>query len=557
MKRYFRKSKKQLAAYTLSALFTAAIGVSQAFLLQYISETAMAGAYQGIPLVLVLVAGYLVLDTASDFAYGYSLRCACTKIAMDLRNDLLRRIQKCPIEEKEQKGDGFYLSMLNDQVGEVEEDYVGGLLQVLFQIFSLVFALAAATAIQPAMTLVVLVLCVLPLVVPKFLQKKLESTRREAANAKSSYVNLLSELMAGFSTLKIFGRSGEADSYHRQANAATRKTILYSRKWGRISMSLSYGLGLLVVLGAWVFGLIFAASGYMTVPQMIALTSLMTMVAGPFQIISELYASIVSGGAIAGDLVAFLDSDPGEMDTYKTENREINQIALSHARVVKGGRAILEDVSFQANRGEKICLIGPSGSGKSTLLRTIAGIVSIDEGQLLVDGQDLSQRPGLTHRELRYLSQDTVLFSASIGRNVSLFREMPEQPLRQAITQAGLESWFQGMGGNLDAPMEKSSVNLSGGEQKRFDFARILCEGGQILLFDEPTAGLDAANSRNVMAQIAAMENRILVVATHDLEAENMRRFDRIYLMGEGKVVFSGTAEEVLASSQFQTLEQG
>ena len=136
MKRYFRKSKKQLAAYTLSALFTAAIGVSQAFLLQYISETAMAGASQGIPLVLVLVAGYLVLDTASDFAYGYSLRCACTKIAMDLRNDLLRRIQKCPIEEKEQKGDGFYLSMLNDQVGEVEEDYVGGLLQVLFQIFS-------------------------------------------------------------------------------------------------------------------------------------------------------------------------------------------------------------------------------------------------------------------------------------------------------------------------------------------------------------------------------------------------------------------------------------
>lgn len=81
--------------------------------------------------------------------------------------------------------------------------------------------------------------------------------------------------------------------------------------------------------------------------------------------------------------------------------------------------------------------------------------------------------------------------------------------------------------------------------------------GGQILLFDEPTAGLDAANDRNVMAQIAAMENRILVVATHDLEAENMRRFDRIYLMGEGKVVFSGTAEEVLASSQFQALEQG
>ena len=195
-----------------------------------------------------------------------------------------------------------------------------------------------------------------------------------------------------------------------------------------------------------------------------------------------------------------------------------------------------------------IGLLGASGSGKSTLLRTMAGILEMQGGNLAVNGEDVTEKPGLTHKELLYLTQETTIFSASIGDNVSLFRRMPEEKLKSAILRSGLGEWFRGTGGCLDKLLEKNSVKLSGGEQRRFDFARILAEDGKILLFDEPTAGLDAANARNIMDQIAAMDGRMILVATHDLEEENLRRFDEVYIMKEGRAVLHGTPDFVLAS---------
>lgn len=134
---------------------------------------------------------------------------------------------------------------------------------------------------------------------------------------------------------------------------------------------------------------------------------------------------------------------------------------------------------------------------------------------------------------------------------------MPEEKLKSALLRSGLGEWFRSTGGCLDKLLEKNSAKLSGGEQRRFDFARILAEDGKILLLDEPTAGLDAANARNIMDQIAAMDGRMILVATHDLEEENLRRFDEVYVMKEGGVVLHGTPDFVLASEAYQQLKKG
>ena len=214
--------------------------------------------------------------------------------------------------------------------------------------------------------------------------------------------------------------------------------------------------------------------------------------------------------------------------------------------MIRSGRKILNDVSIGLDGEKKICLVGSSGSGKSTLLRTMAGILEMQGGNLAVNGEDVTEKPGLTHKELLYLTQETTIFSASIGDNVSLFRRMPEEKLKSAILRSGLGGWFRGTGGCLDKLLEKNSAKLSGGEQRR-----------KILLFDEPTAGLDAANARNIMDQIAAMDGRMILVATHDLEEENLRRFDEVYVMKEGSVVLHGTSDAVLASEAYQQLKKG
>lgn len=557
MKRFTRHCTKELVFFIICAAVWAGIGVTQAFLLEYISDTAIQGIPGRIITIIIWAMCYLFFDACFEFAFSYSELNLRSKISMRLRNDLLRRIHQCSIEEKERKGDGHYLAMLNDQVDEVESDYITGVMDVVFQVFSLIFALTATTVIQPIMTLIVVILCFLPLIIPKLFQSKLETVKREAVASKSIYLNLLNELMAGFACIKIFGRSEDVEKYHSRVNNTTRKTILCSKKWQRVSMSISYGMGNMVVLGAWVFGVIFTLTGSITVPELIALTSLMSMVAGPFQIISEYYPSIISGRAVAKDLLDFIDSGNKDANTYKSNDKQVSTLELSHASVIRGDRTILNDVSINANMGKKICIIGSSGSGKSTLLRTMAGILEPQEGNLSVNGRIVGSNPGLTHPELLYLTQDTTLFSASIVDNVTLFREMPEQKVKTAIFKSGLGTWFCGAGEKINKFLEKNSVNLSGGEQRRFDFARILAEDGKILLFDEPTAGLDAANARNIMEQIATMDGRIIVVATHDLDEGNMRRFDEIYMMENGKIIFHGTPDEVLVSVQYRVLKRG
>ena len=164
---------------------------------------------------------------------------------------------------------------------------------------------------------------------------------------------------------------------------------------------------------------------------------------------------------------------------------------------------------------------------------------------------------GLTHRNLLFLAQSTILFSATIRDNVTLFKEMPGDAIEEAIHKSGMSEWLKRAGGDINRTFEKSSINLSGGEQRRIDFARTLMEDAEVLLFDEPTAGLDTFYARNIMEQICAMSNRIIVVATHDLEKENLLRFDYVYMVENGKVVAEDTPNNMVNNPMYLSLKKG
>lgn len=556
MRKFLKKCKKEIFLFLSTNLIWAAIGVSLAYILQYITDTALQNITGRILQIVTMAALYLVFDTMFEFASSYTEIILRTKLSQLLRNEIVRRIQNCSIEEKEQMGNAHYLSILNNNVATVETEYVHGILMVVFQVFSLVFALIATTLIQPIMTVVVIALCVIPLFVPKLLKKKLEKLNREALSSKAKYLEFLNEFLEGFQTIKIFGRGCEINRYHKKINEETTNKVQFNSKWRRISMSLSYGMGSFVVIGAWVFGAAFALNGSISIPQLIALTTLMNMVAGPFQIISEYYAGIVSGRAVARDILGFIDSECSASE-YKSEEEDLKTIELKGVSVIRNSDYILDNIQIKIEKGQKVGIIGSSGSGKSTLLKVVAGILQAQTGNILLNGTMLPNHDGLTHRDLLYLAQDTDIFSATICENITLYKNIPDDDVEKAIYKAGLTTWFKRLGSNLHVAFDKSSINLSGGELKRVDFARSLLEKAAIILFDEPTAGLDKFYARSIMGQICAMEDRIIVVATHDLDEENIYRFDYVYILENGKIVAHDCPENIVKSPAFLSLRQG
>mgnify|MGYP000084305201 FL=1 len=192
------------------------------------------------------------------------------------------------------------------------------------------------------------------------------------------------------------------------------------------------------------------------------------------------------------------------------------------------------------------------------MLKTIAGILSVQEGEITVNGQIVSNEAELIHPDSLLIAQDTTIFSATIGENISMFKPCRAERIQQAIEKAGLTTWFRRNREDVNQEIEKSKANLSGGEMRRMDFARtILQENPQILLFDEPTAGLDAYNAQNIMEQICDMKQGMRIVATHNLTEENMRRFDWIYMIEQGEIILEGKPEVILQAPAYRKLKQG
>ena len=220
-----------------------------------------------------------------------------------------------------------------------------------------------------------------------------------------------------------------------------------------------------------------------------------------------------------------------------------------------GERDVLRGVDFSIERGLN-CLLGPNGSGKSTLMKCIAGILRPREGKILVNGNDVT---GLSQREISkliaYSSQEfpkafpyTVFEMVLMGRNPHIDplegpKEEDEKAAFEALKRLGLEDLA-----------ERPFTELSGGEKRLVMIARSIAQGGEVLLFDEPTSFLDFRNQHTVLSVISSLaEDRPVLVSLHDPNLALMFS-QRAFLMKNGRIIGGGRAEEVITPENLSLL---
>jgi len=207
------------------------------------------------------------------------------------------------------------------------------------------------------------------------------------------------------------------------------------------------------------------------------------------------------------------------------------------------GKPLLNDISFQVNTGETICLLGASGSGKSTLLRIIAGLEEADSGSVLFDGQALASIPA-HRRDFGLVFQDYALFPhLNVSENVAFglkMRRLPQDQILERVVSS-LEMV------NLDGFEKRQVTDLSGGEQQRVALARALATRPQLLMFDEPLGALDRTLREDLLDELRSILHRTNIPAiyvTHDQE-EAFGIADRVLILHDGKIVRDGTPAEV------------
>lgn len=251
----------------------------------------------------------------------------------------------------------------------------------------------------------------------------------------------------------------------------------------------------------------------------------------------------------AGDGGAARTAEPGGDDPGGDPIVRVEELRLS-----RGGLSVLDGVSFELARGESLAILGASGSGKTSLLHLVLALLEPDAGEILVKGTALSrcsfEETLALRRDIGMVFQGSALFdSMSVLENVAFplreYTDLPEETIRERVSET-----LRIVDLDPGQVEQQLPAELSGGMRKRVAIARAIAPRPSLLLFDEPTGGLDPITTRTINRLIVKLREELgvsAIVVTHDIRSALLTS-DRVALLHEGSLVFVGTPEEMRES---------
>lgn len=196
-------------------------------------------------------------------------------------------------------------------------------------------------------------------------------------------------------------------------------------------------------------------------------------------------------------------------------------------------RVILDNVTLEIEKGEHVGIVGESGCGKSTLLKLFAGLLSVQEGSLLVAGES---EPRRIIKKISMVMQEPQLMPLSIRENITLGHDIAETRMEEIIRAAQLSDWLSILENGLDTYLGDNANELSGGQAQRIAIARAMAKEAEIILLDEPTSALDRATGEDLMEALSNLTaGRTVVQVTH--QQELLQGYDRIIRVENGKML--------------------
>ena len=220
-------------------------------------------------------------------------------------------------------------------------------------------------------------------------------------------------------------------------------------------------------------------------------------------------------------------------------------------------RMVIRDVSLTLNRGEVVALLGPNGSGKTTTFYAIAGLIRSDGGQVLLDGQDISRLPMYRRARLGigYLPQEMSVFRGlNVEDNILAILDISEPDIHKRREK--LENLLAEFA--IEHLRQTPALALSGGERRRVEIARSLAADPRFLLLDEPFAGVDPISVGDIRQLVAELKKRSIgVLITDHNVRETLHLVDRAYILHDGQVLMSGTAQEVIEDENVKRVYLG
>jgi ATP-binding cassette subfamily B protein len=309
-------------------------------------------------------------------------------------------------------------------------------------------------------------------------------------------------------------------------------------------------LFVIMLVFAFLHGLYLVNLGQLNVGQLVAYVGLLYILRYP-TFISIFTFSLVQLGIAGSDRILALMREETELDENASGHRgEMHgEIVFDHVTFGYGGTPILKDVSFTAEPGQTVAIVGQTGSGKSTLTKLVNRTYDATEGRVLIDGIDVRDWSLESLRsQISTIEQDVFLFSRTIAENIAFSQRQQANrvALETVARQAQAHEFIMEFKDGYETVVGERGVTLSGGQRQRLAIARALLTDPRILILDDSTSAIDSATEDEIQKAIRKLlEGRTTLLITHRLS--QIRWADKILVLHQGEIIDQGTHEELLA----------
>lgn len=505
--------------------------------------------------VLLIFAGVLlglyILKVFLNYYMAYQGHMTGAKIQADMRRDLFRKFERLPCTYFDGHKTGELMSRLSSDLFDVSELAHHGPEDLLISLAQFGGALIILCTVSPLLALVCfLILPPLVLLVAKLrkhMSRASRRSRREIAELNAGLENSIS----GIRVTKAFAaREGEEARFDKRNGAYVAARRDFCRAMGYFHGGMEFGTDFLSLLVLTVGAVIIFTGGSLDAVDLVTFMLYISVFTQPIKKMAafmEQYENGMSGFVRFTEVMDEPEEGdaPGAVEPAPFRGKiDFSHVSFSYA----GGAEVLHDVSFTAEPGKTLALVGSSGGGKTTICHLLPRFYDVTGGGITIDGEDIRHMTldGL-RRQIGIVAQDVFLFDDTIYANIAYGTPgASREAVIEAAKRAQLDDYVRTLPDGYDTQVGERGARLSGGQKQRVAIARVFLKNPPILILDEATSALDNITEYEIQRSLAELsDGRTTIVVAHRLST--VRGADEILFIEEGRIVERGTHETLMA----------
>jgi ABC-type multidrug transport system fused ATPase/permease subunit len=572
--RFAARHHRRLGVFVGVSVVSAILGLATPLLAGRVVDEIGKGAVDVVVMLALVIAAVAVAEAGVSLVTRWLSSMIGEGLILDLRTAVFDHVQKMPVAFFTRTRTGALVSRLGNDVMGAQRAFSDTFSGVITNVVTLTLTLVVMLRISWQVTLLSLLLMPLFLLPARWIGRTMARLSREAANHNATMNTQMTERFSapGATLVKLFGNpASESREFEVRADRVrdigVRTAMLQSVFMNSLTLMSALALALVYGLGG-----VLAVGGHLQTGAIVALALLLTRLYSPLTALANAHVEIASALVSFDRVFEVLDLEPLiqekpaatpvpegpvslEFDDVRFSYPSADKVSLASLEEVaelsetdvRGGEEVLHGISFTAQPGEMVALVGSSGAGKSTIASLLARLYDVDSGAIRLNGADVRDVSFASLKEtVGMVTQDGHLFHETIASNLRLAApDATDEQLWQALERARLADVIGQMPDGLDTVVGERGYRLSGGQRQRLTIARLLLGRSRVVVLDEATASLDSASEAAVQQALGeALSGRTSIVIAHRLST--VRAADVILVVEDGRIVERGDHEKLL-----------